>query len=107
MLAGINGVAVTPKGLHYPSWSKWGNLRHASNAAFLNLMYAKHTTCTECIEFAKKQIDYALGSRYVSSALQYTCQGKSVNHLAVMPDRLGRLWLNLHGIILFYINLYY
>lgn len=57
-----NGVAKTPKGLHYPSWSQWGNLRHSSNAAFMQMIYNRHTPCTACITWAKSQADYALGS---------------------------------------------
>lgn len=57
------GIAKTPKGLCYPSWSQWGNLRHSANAAFMQLMYARATpSCAACLTFAKAQADYMLGS---------------------------------------------
>jgi endoglucanase len=60
------GIAKTPKGLHYPSWSKWGNLRYSNNAAFMMLVHAKHAKSpavkTANIAWAKSQVDYALGS---------------------------------------------
>ncbi len=43
----------------------WGNLRHASNAAFMMAVHAKYTTDAavraSCLSFVKKQMDYALG----------------------------------------------
>lgn len=57
------GVVKTPKGLHYPSWSQWGNLRHSANAAFMQVVYHRHTPCATCLAWAKGQADYMLGSR--------------------------------------------
>ena len=56
------GVSRTPKGMSYPSWSQWGNLRFSANAAFMQLLYHRHTACPACIIFAKSQADYMLGS---------------------------------------------
>ncbi|MDT8718333.1 glycoside hydrolase family 9 protein [Clostridium sp. 19966] len=64
---GYNGekVKYTPQGL---AWlSDWGSLRYATTTAFLASVYAKWTGCTQSktsiyLNFAKSQIDYALGS---------------------------------------------
>ncbi|MFZ5987066.1 MAG: glycoside hydrolase family 9 protein [Bacillota bacterium] len=64
---GVNGtkISYTPKGL---AWlSSWGSLRYASTTAFLASIYADWEGCDSSKsviykDFAKKQIDYALGS---------------------------------------------
>ena len=57
---GGNGITITGKGL---SWlTGWGSLRHASNAAFLALVAAKVGIRKDTgIDFARRQIHYALG----------------------------------------------
>ncbi|MFA9376614.1 MAG: glycoside hydrolase family 9 protein [Lachnotalea sp.] len=64
---GYNGerVTYTPKGL---AWlSSWGSLRYATTTAFLASIYADWSGCTASKistynNFAKQQVDYALGS---------------------------------------------
>ncbi|HOQ37757.1 MAG TPA: glycoside hydrolase family 9 protein [Acetivibrio sp.] len=64
---GYNGTKVqyTPKGL---AWlDGWGSLRYATTEAFLASVYADWEGCdpskaAKYQEFAKKQVDYALGS---------------------------------------------
>ena len=58
-------ITYTSKGLAY--CDTWGALRYASNTAFLALLYAESDECpTDRVatynDFAKSQIDYALGS---------------------------------------------
>lgn len=58
----VNTMPKTPKGLVYIA--DWGSLRHASNAAF-GCFLAADTGIGDVATykaFAKKQIDYALGS---------------------------------------------
>jgi endoglucanase len=64
---GFNGsrVQYTPKGLAY--LDRWGSLRYATTQAFLASVYADWSGCDPAKaavykEFAKKQVDYALGS---------------------------------------------
>lgn len=52
----------TPGGLIYPSWSKWGNLRHASNAAFQFVLRAAYADKAASMQWAQAQLDYALWS---------------------------------------------
>ena len=63
---GVWSVVQTPKGLAYPSWSKWGNLRYATTAAMTALVHAKRNPDAAKraaeVEFARRQVDYALGS---------------------------------------------
>ncbi len=41
----------------------WGNLRHTSNAVFMMLLHAKNSDdSAAAVAFARKQIDYMLGS---------------------------------------------
>ena len=60
-----NGITVSPKGL---AWlDTWGSLRYATTAAFLAYSYAESDQCpsdkkTKYIEFAERQVNYALGS---------------------------------------------
>jgi len=65
--AGHEEIIKTPKGLSFPKWSDWGNLPLATNAAFLALTHAKHTTSatskSEAKKWARSQVDYAMGSR--------------------------------------------
>nr|AGP76434.1 endo-beta-1,4-glucanase 1 [Sphaerotermes sphaerothorax] len=56
----INAQKKTPKGLLYID--VWGTLRHAANAAFVVLQAADlGISAVSYRQFAKKQIDYALG----------------------------------------------
>lgn len=63
---GFWSIIRTPKGLTMPSWSKWGNLRYANTAGMVVAMHARtNPNATEKameLEFARSQIDYALGS---------------------------------------------
>ncbi len=46
-------------------WAEWGSLRYTLNAAFQMLLHAKYTKGPlrlECIAWAWRQMDYALGS---------------------------------------------
>ena len=61
----INEQYHTPKGLAY--CDEWGALRYATTAAFVALSYVDSGVCSKkkidaYREFAKSQIDYALGS---------------------------------------------
>jgi len=67
LTVGFNGsrVQYTPKGLAY--LDRWGSLRYATTQAFLASVYADWSGCDPAKaavykEFAKKQVDYALGS---------------------------------------------
>lgn len=59
-------ISKTPKGMHYPKWSKWGNLQLSTTAAFLALTHAKHSRTQSvrqtALGFARDQVDYAMGS---------------------------------------------
>ncbi|KFM24182.1 Endoglucanase A [Auxenochlorella protothecoides] len=57
-------IIKTPKGLTYPSWSKWGNLRYSNNAAFMTIMRASYSSVNKAtnIAWAKSQLDYALST---------------------------------------------
>lgn len=69
--AGQNGIKFTPKGLAIGPLGGWGNLRHACNAAMLNVIWAKHTpdpaARAAALKFAQQQVDYALGSRWAAA----------------------------------------
>ena len=56
----MTSLTTTPGGLKY--LSNWGVLRYASAEAFLSLQYYKQTGNETYKNFAKSQIDYALGS---------------------------------------------
>jgi hypothetical protein len=64
---GYNGqrISYTPKGL---AWlDSWGSLRYATTTAFLASVYADWAGCSQSKalvynQFAKQQVDYALGS---------------------------------------------
>ena len=61
-------IVKTKKGLSRPSWSSWGNLQLSTTAAYLALVFAKHSDNSKLAgkaeDWAKSQVDYALGSRY-------------------------------------------
>lgn len=90
---GRESVVKTPKGLSYLKWSKWGNLRHANNAAFLALAYSKHIEQSsyrqEIQNWARSQVDYALGSSGRSFVVGYGQNPpERVHHAgASCPDR--------------------
>ncbi|KAL4457269.1 hypothetical protein ABPG75_012134 [Micractinium tetrahymenae] len=65
------GIVKTPLGMRRPNWSKWGNLRYASNAAMTLLLRASQLAQggaerATLLGFAKSQVDYALGTSYRS-----------------------------------------
>ena len=70
----LNEIKYTPKGL---AWlDQWGALRYSTTTAFLMAVYADSDVCsasmkTACQNFAKKQIDYALGSSGRSYVVGY------------------------------------
>ncbi len=72
-----SGIKYTPKGM---AWlDQWGALRYSTTTAFLAAVYADSEACPAAKKdiyhsFAKKQIDYALGS----SGRSYVC-GFGVN----------------------------
>ncbi|RMZ53156.1 hypothetical protein APUTEX25_005145, partial [Auxenochlorella protothecoides] len=70
---GQNGVTITPKGLSIPPFGGWGNLRHALNAAFVTAIHAKYNAGTRAADlaYAKRQLDYALGSSGRSFVVLY------------------------------------
>jgi len=73
---GYNGerIRYSPKGL---AWlDQWGSLRYATTTAFLASVYADSAVCTPTKvqgyrDFAKKQVDYALGSTGRSFVVGY------------------------------------
>lgn len=70
----LSGVAYTPKGL---AWlDTWGALRYSTTTAFLAAVYADSSACSSTKQqkyhdFAKKQVDYALGSSGRSYVIGY------------------------------------
>ncbi|KAL4535098.1 hypothetical protein Ndes2526B_g06009 [Nannochloris sp. 'desiccata'] len=70
-----NGYSKTPKGLCIAPLGGWGNLRHATSAAFGALLYANcendSSKRSDAIKFAKSQVDYALGSSGRSFVVGY------------------------------------
>ncbi len=70
----LNEIKYTPKGL---AWlDQWGALRYATTTAYLALVYADSDACpadmkTAYNDFAKSQIDYALGSSGRSYVIGY------------------------------------
>lgn len=70
----VSGITYTPKGL---AWlDMWGALRYSTTTAFLAAVYADGSACAPAKKegyrnFAKKQIDYALGSSGRSYVVGY------------------------------------
>ena len=69
-----NEIYKTPKGLAY--CDQWGALRYATTTAFVALSYADSWECpvskaNKYKEFAKSQVDYALGSSGRSYVIGY------------------------------------
>lgn len=70
----LNEVRYTPKGL---AWlDQWGALRYSTTTAFLMAVYADSDVCPSdkaktYMDFAKNQIDYALGSSGRSYVVGY------------------------------------
>lgn len=70
----VSGIAYTPKGL---AWlDTWGALRYSTTTAYLAAVYADGSACPPAKKetyqrFAKKQIDYALGSSGRSFVVGY------------------------------------
>ncbi|KAL4516856.1 hypothetical protein Ndes2437A_g00974 [Nannochloris sp. 'desiccata'] len=63
---GFWSIKRTPRGMVYPTWSKWGNLRYATTAGMVAAMHAKTNpdAAQKAAElaFARSQLDYALGA---------------------------------------------
>lgn len=72
---GYQSIVKTPLGMHYPSWNEWANLAFSSTSSSILLMIAKYegdpTARALQIDFARKQIDYALGSGIRSYVIGY------------------------------------
>lgn len=70
----LNEITYTPKGL---AWlDQWGALRYSTTTAFLMAVYADSDVCSsdmkdKCNNFAKTQIDFALGSSGRSYVVGY------------------------------------
>lgn len=70
----LNNITYTPKGL---AWlDTWGALRYSTTTAFLAAVYADSSACPTAKSdnyhsFAKKQVDYALGSSGRSYVVGY------------------------------------
>ena len=62
---GFWSVVRTPKGMVYPNWSKWGNLRYSTTSGMVAAMHARTnpdaTQRAAELAFARSQLDYALG----------------------------------------------
>ena len=88
-----NGYKKTSKGLCIAPLGGWGILRHATSAAFASLLYAKCETDSSkrsaAIQFAKSQVDYALGSGGRSFVVGYGNNPPTHPHhrAASCPDR--------------------
>lgn len=65
LLAGMNGVKASPKGLAIAPLGGWGNTRYAANAALMVAIHAKYTpdaaTRAAWLAWVEKQIQYMLG----------------------------------------------
>ena len=63
---GYQNIISTPLGMAYPSFSKWGNLAFSTTAASCAAMTAKYTQDPafkqRLLNFAQKQVDYAMGA---------------------------------------------
>ena len=72
---GFWSIVSTPKGMVYPDWSKSDNLHMATTAAMIAIMHAKTNPDpiqrSGEIEFARKQVDYVLGSTGRSFVVGY------------------------------------
>jgi hypothetical protein len=68
-------IRSTPKGMRHPNWSKWGNLQLSTTASFLAITHAKHSNSAavrkEALQFARSQVDYAMGSSGRSFVVGY------------------------------------
>ncbi len=90
---GTNQITKTPKGMHYPAWNIWGNLGYSTTAAMVMLQDAagnKQLSIRKSeLAFAKKQVDYALGSNGRSYVVGFGANWpQSVRHGgASCPDR--------------------
>lgn len=82
---GTNTITKTPKGMAYPSWNIWGNLGYSTTAAMVMLQDAARNQNIKLkrseLAFAKKQVDYALGSTGRSYLVGYGASPpKNVRH---------------------------
>jgi hypothetical protein len=68
---GYQSIIKTPRGMHYPKWNAWANLQFSTTSASLALVTAKYTKDTakrsSLINFAKSQVDYAIGGNGIRS----------------------------------------
>ena len=72
---GFQEIVKTPLGMHYPAWNQWANLQFSTTAAFLALLHARTTPDADLrrleLDFARRQVDYALGSGLRSYVVGY------------------------------------
>lgn len=65
--AGNYGIRLSDKGLAVAPMGGWGSLRYAENAAFLQAVLASAepdgAKRAAQLQFVRRQVDYALGSR--------------------------------------------
>ena len=87
---GDNGIEITRKGL---SWGlPWASLRYASNAAFLALVAAKEgIQVQDGINFARKQIHYALGDTGHSFVCGFGVNPPKKPHHRASSCQMGQL----------------
>jgi endoglucanase len=90
---GTNTITRTPKGMAYPAWNIYANLQYSTTAAMVMLQDAagnKEVAVRKSeLSFAKKQVDYALGSNGRSYIVGFGANWpKNVRHGgASCPDR--------------------
>ena len=65
----MNSITTTPDGLKY--LDVWGALRYASAEAMIAMLYYEQTENPALKEFAKSQIDYALGDNKNNMSYSY------------------------------------
>lgn len=63
---GTNGIVKTPRGMTYPSWNMWANLQFATTSSMIMMqdMYKNINLPMrqDMVAFAKRNVNYALGS---------------------------------------------
>lgn len=90
---GFQEIVKTPLGMHYPAWNQWANLQFSTTAAFMALLHARTTPDADLrrleLDFARRQVDYALGSGLRSYVVGYGNNPPQFAHHAAAscPDR--------------------
>ncbi len=90
---GFQEIVKTPLGMHYPAWNQWANLQFSTTAAFLAVLHAGTTPDADLrrleLDFARRQVDYALGSGLRSYVVGYGNNPPQFAHHAAAscPDR--------------------